>query len=122
MANASDFRGHYLPKCSINLNYLLDKMTEQEAEEHRKLIHDLGSTLYDAEIKERMMYGLLGLLWLMGLYWDVARLSDIPYYIIKVIFDLGIVVTSVWTYLAYRERKSAQHDYWKAIFGDAYHD
>ena len=104
------------------INSRLKQLSEEEVEELRTRVQYLGERLYDMEVSERLGYGLLLLFFVVGWVWDVAKLSDMAYYIIKFILDVILIVTAVGTYDLASRRKTAQDNYWKAIFGDAYHD
>lgn len=122
MANASHSRTHRLPVGNIDLNTLLEELTPEQIDAHRSNVHHLSDVLYSCEIKERAMYGSLLLLLGAAIYWDVARLSGAVYYFVRVLLDLSIGTVSIYSYIRYQDRLVAEGNYWKAIFGDAYHD
>tara|TARA_R100001510_G_scaffold57636_1_gene66566 strand:- start:2498 stop:2785 length:288 start_codon:yes stop_codon:yes gene_type:complete len=94
----------------------------EEAEAFRTHVLKLSDDLYDKQIRERFMYGALAAVWIVQLYWDIAKLSDVAYYIIKIILDGAIVLLSVGAYIAYQTRETAETAYWQAVFGPAYRD
>lgn len=96
-------------------------MDEREAEQFRKRVMYLSDNLYDCTVKERVYYGTLAVLFIVGFYWDTAPLSDFGYYTIKIGLDLGLVVMSIGSYIGYRNRLDAERSYWKHVFGDNYH-
>ena len=123
MGRDSKSARHSLPTSKLNYNCVLPEFTSvQEADEFRAHVMELSDDLYDKQIRERFMYGALAALWIVQLYWDIAKLSDVAYYIIKIILDGAIVVLAIGTYIAYQTRDAAETAYWKAVFGPAYRD
>ncbi len=114
---------HSLPTSKLNYNCIIEEYHDvEEAEAFRTHVLKLSDDLYDKQIRERFMYGALAAVWIVQLYWDIAKLSDVAYYIIKIILDGAIVLLSVGAYIAYQTRETAETAYWQAVFGPAYRD
>ena len=97
-------------------------MTEAEAEAFRAEVIELSDNLYDAQVSERMMYGCFVAVFVIGLVFDESRISDIGYYLIKILFDLALVLCAVMSYKAYQTRSQFEESYWRKVLGDMYRE
>ena len=122
MAKDSSSARHSLPTSRLNYNCIMPELSLEEAEQFRERVLKLSDNLYDLQIKERVMYGALIVTWIVGLYWDIAKLADVPYYVIKIGLDFGIVVMAIGSYIMYLNRRDAEDAYWKLVLGQAYRD
>lgn len=120
MERDSTSRNHKIPVSRLNYNSLLPEMSIEEAEHFRKQCIKLSDNLYECQVRERVHIGALIALFIVGLYWDAAHLTDVAYYIIKVGIDLALVVFAIGSYIKYTERRDAESAYWRTVFGPAY--
>ena len=97
-------------------------MTEEEAEAFRAEVIELSDNLYDARVSERMMYGCFVAVFVIGLVFDESRISDIGYYLIKILFDFALVLCAVMSYKAYQTRSHLSESYWRKVLGDMYRE
>ena len=97
-------------------------LTEEEAEAFRAEVMHLADALYDAQVSERMMYGCFVAVFVIGMVFDESRISDMGYYLIKILFDLALVLCSVMSYKAYQTRSQFEESYWRKVLGDMYRE
>lgn len=123
MGKDSSLARHSLPTCKIDYGTLVPEFTSvEEAEDFRAHVMSLSDDLYDKQIKERFMYGAAAVVWIVAFYWDIAKLSDVAYYLIKIVLDLATAILAIGAYITYQNRTAAESAYWKAVFGPAYRD
>ena len=99
----------------------LSHLTPEQAEAIRQNVMALSDRLSTAEVHERVSYGFLLVIFIIGWVWDIAKLSDLAYYVIKFILDVTLAGGAVFTYIQACERADLEKDYWEAV-SSAYHD
>jgi len=122
MEKGSRWKGHNVPLHKIKLSTQPPELSVEDAEVFRNEVIELSDKLYDAQVKERLFYGFLGSLLLIGVVFDWYPVLNIGYYIIKIAIDLGLVALSMVTYISYRERTELEDQYWRKVLGEMYRE
>ncbi|MDA8979046.1 hypothetical protein N9F63_00650 [bacterium] len=114
-----------IPLNKLNWSQLpdpLDGMTPKQADDHRVQVLSLCKLLDDAEISERVAYGLTFGCMLLSMYLDIQPDSSILWFVLKFSLYGALISSSILSYVRRRTRIESERHYYRTILGKAYHE
>lgn len=114
-----------IPLNKLNWSQLpdpLDGMTPKQADDHRVRVLSLSQLLDDAEISERVAYGLTFGCMMLSIYLDIQPDSSILWFLLKFSLYGALISSSILSYVRRAARIKSERHYYRTILGKAYHE